>query len=131
MPVHFDAGLDLLDRHVVDCDGHPIGKVDDLEIDAPGAGRAVGREPLTVTALLVGPEAWGRRLGGPIGRCVSGAARRLGSHPVVIPVGLVEDFGVVIRLSVPIDRLEGAARLEHWLRDRFVRRIPGGRRATP
>ena len=58
----FEAGLQLLDRQLIDKDGRHAGKVDDLELEFPdGAG------PPVVAAILAGPGALSRRLDGLLG----------------------------------------------------------------
>ena len=126
MTRRLDAGLDLLDRHVTDCDGTSVGKVDDLELELPD-----GERP-RVVALLLGPQAQARRIGGRLGRWMAGIAARLGGseEPRRIPLELVEEFGVSIRLRVKAESLPWPGQLETWLRDNFVHRIPGGSRAS-
>jgi sporulation protein YlmC with PRC-barrel domain len=60
------AGLDLLDRQIIDKDEELIGKIDDVELSDPQGG-----EPPRITALLLGPQAHGQRLGGRLGRWVA------------------------------------------------------------
>ena len=123
---HLDAGLDLLDRQIVDCDGTSLGKVDDVEIEMTSDGRCA------VTALLLGPQAQGPRVGGHVGRWMARFAATISGEPdgYRIPVALVEDFGVSVRLRVTADALHGFGRVEQWLDDNFISRIPGGRRAS-
>jgi sporulation protein YlmC with PRC-barrel domain len=119
-------GFDLLDRQIVDFTGAMIGKVDDIELTVDGHGVP------HVTALLVGPQALGRRLGGRLGRWVSGAAGRL--HPAENPDPLRIGWDLVannpredcvVRLSVRRELLTEPA-LEQWLREHVIDRIPGG-----
>lgn len=119
------ACLDLLDRHVVDADDEPVGKVEDVELEA-GAGT------LRVRALLVGPHAFGHRLGGPIGRWVSATASRLSgiSEPIRLPLDVVDEMGVLLKLNVRAEDIERVHRVDHWLRDRFIGRIPGSHHAS-
>lgn len=124
---YLDAGLELLDRQVLDCDGRPVGKVDDLELAIDDRG-----VPTVLVALLVGPQALGMRVGGRVGRTMVGIASRLAGteRPLTIPVEQVAEIGIVVRLDVSMDHLPETGRLEHWLCDQVVARIPGGRRAT-
>ncbi len=126
MARYLDAGLELLDRQVLDCDGRPVGKVDDLELVMDAKGAPV------LGALRIGPQALGMRIGGLVGRAMAGIASRLAGtdQALVVPLEQVDEIGIVVRLSVPVADLPGANRLEHWLRDQVVTRIPGGRRAT-
>jgi sporulation protein YlmC with PRC-barrel domain len=121
-------GFDLLDRQIMDFTGALIGKVDDVELavdpdDPAGTTR--------VSALLVGPQALGRRLGGRLGRLVSGVAGRL--HPAENPDPLRIDWALVandptvdnvVRLSVRRELLT-EPRVEQWLREHVIGRIPG------
>jgi sporulation protein YlmC with PRC-barrel domain len=116
------AALELLDPQIVDARGHPVGKVDDVEL---ASDREDSR--LKVDALLQGPQALGPRLGGRIGEWMAAIGRRLaGSRgPARIPFALVEDVGVTIRLKVRVDEIPQVMDLEDWLLDRFIGRIPG------
>ncbi len=127
MARYMDAGLELLDRQVMDRDGRPVGKVDDLELATPGGGA-----PPVLEALLIGPQALGARIGGRLGRAMAGIASRVAGteRPLAIPMEQVDEIGVVVRLRVSLDELPDAGRLECWMRDQVVARIPGARRAT-
>ena len=58
----------LLDRQIVDIDGEPVGKVDDVELTLdPATGR------LRVTALLSGQQVLGERIGGRVGGSLPGS----------------------------------------------------------
>lgn len=115
------VGFDLLDRQILDVAGEFVGKVDDVEF-------TVGADGVPhLTALLVGPEALGRRMGGWVGRFVANAAHRLRPDPLRIPFDLVAGDprdGCVVTLSVRRELLAEPA-LEAWLRDHVVARIPG------
>lgn len=90
-----DVGLDLLDRLVLDCDGVPLGRVDDLELVHLDDGS------LAVVGLLVGPQAWGRRMGSRFGGAVEQLARRLrnGAGPVRIAIRDVAGMDPSVRLA--------------------------------
>lgn len=115
-------GFDLMDRQILDRDGQPVGKVDDVELTVDANGR------LHLTALLVGQEALGTRIGGDLGRWMAGVAMRLrGPHaaaPIRIPYEVVADVGAAITLSLRRELLTEPP-LESWLRDNLIRRIPG------
>lgn len=114
---HVDVGLELLDRQVVDADDRPVGKVDDVELEPDE------RDGLFVTALLVGPQALGPRVGGHLGSWMSGVARWLSGRdgPLRIPINEVADIDVIVKLSMSMQPMP----LEAWLRSNFVGRIPG------
>jgi hypothetical protein len=122
---HLDAGLDLLDRRIVDRDERPYGTVDDVELVEAADGS------LEVAALLLGPKALGTRVGGRLGRTMIGIGRRASGdpEPVRIPLHLVDELGVVVRLMLPRAQLPEMP-LERWLRTHVIARIPGSRRAT-
>jgi sporulation protein YlmC with PRC-barrel domain len=121
------VGFHLLDRQLVDRTGALVGKVDDVEFSAGDDG------PPTVTALLVGQEPLGERLGGALGRTMAGAARRLRgdaeSAPIRIPYEVVAEVGAAITLSVSRDLLTQPA-LEQWLQEHLIGRIPGADHAA-
>ncbi len=120
-----DAALELLDRHVTDVDGHPLGKVDDLRFSDP----VEGEQPQLV-ALLIGQQALGARFGGRLGRWWTGVAAWASriDGPVEIPYDKVGDLGVVVRLDLSRDELPELLVAEHWLRRSFIGRIPGASR---
>ncbi|MFI5908115.1 hypothetical protein [Dactylosporangium sp. NPDC051541] len=129
-------GFDLLDRQIVDLAGEAVGKVDDVEltVDVGEHGERVPR----ITALLVGPQALGRRLGGRLGRWISGVAGRLhpaaNPDPLRIPWDIVAErehpveSGSAVRLTVRRELLTEPA-LEEWLREHVIEHIPGAHRA--
>ena len=118
-----DAGLHLLDRQLVDRDGRLAGKIDDLELTIPDGGG-----PPLVTAILAGPGALGRRIGGRLGAWVEAVANRLRSgedrRPSRISFAVVKRIGSAIELSAPKAELE-TDRLEAWTRDHVIGRLPG------
>lgn len=123
-PRTLSANDALLDRQILDVDGQPVGRVDDLELTEPGDGG-----PPVLTALLCGPTALGPRLGGRIGTWWLSVGRRLRArddpYPNRIPVSQVGDAQPSeITLTVSRDELD-ADRLRDWVRDKVIARIPG------
>ena len=118
-----EAGLQLLDRQLIDKDGKHAGKVDDLEFEFPDGGG-----PPVVTAILAGPGALSRRLGGQLGGWLEAAANRLregdAHRPARIPFAVVKEIASAITLSVPKAELE-TDRLEAWTRDHIIGKLPG------
>lgn len=120
------ASLDLLDRQVVDCNNEAVGKVDDVELTDPADG------PPRLVGFLLGPQAYGQRLGGRLGTWIASTAVRLAGTdaPIRIPMELVDEIGVSIKLNVPVDEVDRADRLDRWLRDHLIGRIPGAGSAS-
>lgn len=118
-----EAGLHLLDRQLIDTDGRLAGKVDDLELEFPSGGG-----PPTVTAILAGPGALSRRIGGRFGAWLEAVANRLrdgdDQHPARVSFAVVKRIDSAIDLSVPKRELE-TDRLEAWTRDHLIGKLPG------
>jgi hypothetical protein len=118
-----EAGLQLLDRQLIDKDGRLAGKVDDLELELPEGGG-----PPVVTAILSGPGALSRRVGGRLGAWLEAVANRLRAgderRPARVSFGLVKRIGSAVDLSVAKVELE-TDRLEAWTRDHLIGRLPG------
>ena len=127
LPERLDVLLELLDRQLVDGEGRLAGKVDDLELTVPDDGGAP-----VVTAILCGPQALGPRLGGRLGAWTAAVARRL--HPDAQPKPARIDFshvaqiGTGVVLTTPVATLPNQ-RLETWMREHLIGRIPGAGRA--
>ena len=105
----------LLDRQIVDLNGIPVGKVDDVDLELTDNG-------VRVTALLVGMNALGHRTGGWLGNMLTRLSRR--HEPLRIPYEHVADVGSHITLAMRAEILDEAP-LEQWLRDHLIARILG------
>jgi sporulation protein YlmC with PRC-barrel domain len=119
--------FDFLDQQIVDADGLPLGRVEDVELER--AGRAAPR----ITALLTGIEALGGRMDGHLGASLARVAERLrpptsGEGPTRIDADAVESAGAKVELKVRHDEVSHVAALERWLSERVVSRIPGAER---
>jgi sporulation protein YlmC with PRC-barrel domain len=118
-----DAGLELLDRQMVDRNGRMAGNVDDLELTFAHEGG-----PPLVTAILAGPGALSRRVGGRLGDAIASVHERLQESdiegPARISFGAVASIGSDVRLTVSRQDLE-IYRFERWARDTIVAKIPG------
>jgi sporulation protein YlmC with PRC-barrel domain len=118
-----EAGLHLLDRQLIDSDGRLAGKVDDLELELPEGGG-----PPVVTAILSGPGALSRRIGGRAGAWLEAVANRLRDgddrRPARVSFGVVKRIESAVDLSVAKADLE-SNRLEVWTRDHLIGHLPG------
>jgi sporulation protein YlmC with PRC-barrel domain len=123
-----DASHGVLDLQVVDRDAKPVGKVDDIELDDGGQG------PPVVRAILVGAPALGRRFGGRFGDWYTAAYRRLHDEKNVqaarIPFERIRQVNSKVDLSISQDELN-IGRLERWLVEHLIGRIPGADHAPP
>lgn len=108
-----DARLHLLDRQMLDADGAAVGIVDDLEL-SDGSGDAP-----RVTAILAGRVLFTRIFGG----------RQPASRLQALPWRLITKVDASLHVSREADHFDGLW-VEHWLRDRLIARIPGGRHAA-
>jgi sporulation protein YlmC with PRC-barrel domain len=114
------ADLHLLDRQIIDAEGRMVANVDDLEID-------LDNDPPVVVAILTGPQAWGPRLPGLVGRLAVTAHRRLheaeAPEPGRIPMSQVVDIDSAVHIAGTSPQ-EGFAL---WCRQQIIERIPGAR----
>lgn len=126
MSDRFSVQFDFLDQQLVDADGLPIGRVEDLELEFDR------RDAPVVASVLTGAEALGQHLGGYVGRTVKRASARL-RHPrsepgpTRIEASLVAEAGTTVKLKARLDELPHVAPLERWLSRHVVGRIPGAR----
>jgi hypothetical protein len=112
-----DAGLELLDRQMLDPKAVPVSTVDDLEVTTPDDLAHLDPDrPPVISALLTGPVLMTRVFGG----------RLVDSRFIRIPWKVVADVGVVVSLGVDGDSLD-ASWTERWFRDQVIARIAGGR----
>ena len=114
---------DLLDLAMLDTDGRPAGRVDDLEFDDQQPGGPV------VTAFLSGAPALANRFKGIFGALLRGLAVRLHENRdqalIRVPVELVRHLNSRVDLKVTREEL-GLGSLDRWIVDRVLGRIPGG-----
>ena len=116
------AGLELLDRQLVDPDGMMAGKVDDLGIEVRNDGG-----PPVVTEILAGPGALARRIGGRLGEWIASVHARLqgGSRdPAAISFGVVAKIEDHVTLIVSREDV-ATFTFEAWVRDHVIDKLPG------
>ena len=121
-PRILDAVQDLLDLALSDKEERPAGRVDDLEFDESGRDRPV------LTALLSGTPALADRLDGRIGAWMRSVYRRLhdekAADPVRIELRDIQNINGRVDLRIGAEEL-GIGRIDHWIVDTFLGRIPG------
>jgi sporulation protein YlmC with PRC-barrel domain len=124
-----DVGLEVLDRQIVDANGRLAGKVDDLELVFPEEESG----PPYVVAIVSGPGALARRLGGRLGAWIEAARGRLHDEelpsPSRVPFSVVKRIGNDIEVSVTRDTLE-SDRPERWVAKHVIGKIPGAQHAA-
>jgi hypothetical protein len=114
---------DLLDKAIVDRNGREMGRVDRIVIQ-----RRVGSPP-RVIALEVGASALAERLGGALGRWVTGLLHGLAvdaGQPLRAHVSQILGVTDSVKLDLAFGETS-AANVERKLR-RFVSTIPGANR---
>lgn len=116
MPPPDPLGIEfhLLDRQIVDVEGHLMGKVDDVELErTPDGG-------YRVVALLTGRQALADRVGGLLGRVL----RRLRPATLRITYDHVLEVGNHVTVSLRSEVFD-VPPVEDLLRRRLIGRIPG------
>ena len=118
------AGLDLLDRQIIDCNEEMAGNVDDLEFELPEESDGL---PVLV-AILSGPGALAGHLGGRLGHWLEALQKRLhhleDPGPARLAFSLVKKINDHVEVSVPRETLENN-RVEEWARKVIIDKIPG------
>lgn len=112
---------DVLDNRMVDWRRRPLGRADGLVFVQTDDGQP------RVACLESGPTVLGRRLGHRFGKWLRRVARRWGARRgrvVRIDWSKVKSVGVDIDLNLDLDETEAWA-MEHWVREKVIRRIPG------
>jgi hypothetical protein len=119
-----DAGLELLDRQLIDVNGLLAGNVDDLELTFPEEGHG----PPIVSAILSGPGALSRRIGGKLGGWLADVHERLQDcdleGPANISFGVVAHIDTDVRQTISREHL-GSMRFADWARHTIIEKIPG------
>jgi hypothetical protein len=118
-----DLVRDLLDVQLIDPNQRPIGRVDGILLDVRAG------EPPRLAALEVGAVTLARRVHRSLGPAVHRFVLRwfgVSWQPVRIPLAHFGRVGVDIEIAVGDRRERRLLRLETWLSNRIVRRVPGG-----
>jgi len=115
-----DLVRDVLDKQVVDRQSDRMGKVDGLVVALAADG------PPRVIAIEVGPTTLARRLSSRLANRIRRLLQWLGAGDGVtrFSTAQVMRIDIEVALDVLADETE-ARKVEHWLRDHVVARIPG------
>jgi hypothetical protein len=118
-----DLALHVLDRQLIDSEGTPCGKVDDLELTVLQEGQAP-----VVTHILTNPGALAPRIRGRTGKIMHALWRRFHEswppRPVTIDWKLVGKADYAVHLTVQRGEA-GLMRSEEWALHTIVEKIPG------
>jgi len=113
---------DVLDKKLIDSENCEMGRVDGIILEFPQ-----GKQPRLVS-LEIGGEVLAERVGHWLIRPVRWLAKHFGPRRagiIRIDWKHVSRMGRDIHLDMKADETEALA-WEHWLADKFIRRIPGG-----
>jgi sporulation protein YlmC with PRC-barrel domain len=117
-----EAGVELLDRQIIDVDGRMAGKVDDLELEFSDEPRT----PPRVVAIVTGPGALSNRIGGRLGSWIGDVYGHVAEEPSPAEISfcIVKRIDNHVDLARPRDDL-GIMGLENWVRTHLISKIPG------
>lgn len=114
---------DVLDKKLIDSDGCEVGRVDGIILELPASG------PPRLVRLEMGGEILAERVAHFLVRPVRWLARRFSPrHEPIVSIDWkhVKRMGRDLHLDLRASETEALA-WEHWLAERFIGRIPGGR----
>jgi sporulation protein YlmC with PRC-barrel domain len=116
-----NLGEMVLDQQVVDRNGELMGKVDGIVL------RLEPGKPPKVDRLVIGGGTAAHRIHPRFGAWLIRWRRRWGpanDEPLEVPWSRVLKIGVDVKLDIDAKRTSAFV-WEHWIRDRFIGRIPG------
>ncbi len=117
-----DVVHDMLDKHLVDRNGHELGRVDGIVLDLRDG------QPPTLTGMLIGASVLGSRVNPTVGRWVHGLEHALGIgdlRPIHIGFDRITEIDDKIKVDVAVAETTADAvekRIRTWLL-----KIPGSR----
>ena len=114
---------DVLDKKLIDCDGREVGRADGIVLEFPQNG------PPRMIRIEIGGEILAERVAHSLIRPVRWLARHFGPRrPGIISIDWkhVKRMGRDLHLDLHADDTDALA-WEHWLAEKFISRIPGGR----
>jgi sporulation protein YlmC with PRC-barrel domain len=117
-----DVAHDLLDKHVVDRNGHPLGRVDGIVLELREG------EPPRLTEMLIGASALGYRVNATVGRWVHALEHAVGIgnlRPIRIDCTRIEEIDDKITIDLPAG--ETAADIVEQRIRTWLLKLPGSR----
>jgi hypothetical protein len=114
---------DVLDKLMVDANHDPLGRVDGIVLIVEEG------KPPRVVQIEAGATVIAERLNRRLGRWARGIARRWGlvrGRPTRIAWEKILSVGIEVKVDVKADAVPTTV-WEHWLREHFVERLPGGK----
>jgi hypothetical protein len=106
---------------VIDREGRKMGRVDGIIIETGGQGRP------RVVSVEVGPTTLAGRLPRPLSVWATALIRRISGSSnlsVSVPWNKITIMRNEVRADIDSDKTD-ARLIEHWVRDRIIKRIPG------
>jgi sporulation protein YlmC with PRC-barrel domain len=113
---------DVLDKKLMDSEDSEVGRVDGVRIEFPEG------QPPRMIQLEIGGDILAARVANWLVKPTRWMAEHFGPRRkavIAIDWKHVERMGQDIHLDIKADDTESLA-WEHWLRDRFIAKIPGG-----
>ncbi|BAY10657.1 hypothetical protein [Calothrix sp. NIES-2098] len=117
-----DIIRDVLDNQIVDRNQRKMGKVDGVVMELQA-----GKQP-RLAYIEVGVTTLANRINPRLARWVAAIANKWGAkqaEPFRIPWSKVRDVGIDVEVDMEAEATPALA-YEKWLRDRIIKRIPGG-----
>jgi sporulation protein YlmC with PRC-barrel domain len=117
-----DVIRDVLDNQLVDRNQRKMGKVDGIVMELRDG------QPPRLAYIEVGMPVLARRLHPRLQRWVTALENKWGakhSEPFRIPWSKVRDVGIDVDVDIDAEETPALA-WEQWLREKVIKRIPGG-----
>jgi sporulation protein YlmC with PRC-barrel domain len=116
-----ELGAAVLDQHVIDRNGIPMGRVDGIVLELRAGS------PPRVARIVVGGPTLFRRISPILARWAERRRRRWGPGErdgVEVPWSKVIKVGIDVKVDLDAEKTPALA-WERWVRERIIGRIPG------
>src|SRR5690349_9183992 len=117
-----DVAHDVLDKHILDRNGHELGRVDGIVLEIGAEG------PPKLSEVLIGASALGHRVSPTVGRWVHALEHALGIgnlRPICLDFARIEEIDDKIKIDLPAGETT-ADIVEQGIRT-WLLKIPGSR----